>query len=86
MILNQWRWRFLFLAWRRLLKLCLKLWLYHLESMLCIRYHLIASRMVMQNMSTMRRMATIAWMPNMSSWPDRARMKDLLLTGTLEVV
>jgi len=41
--------------------------------------------MVMHNMSDMRRMATMAWMPSMPSWSDRTRMKDLLLTGTLVV-
>ena len=34
--------------------------------------------MVMHNISTMRRMATMAWMPNMPSWYDRLRMKGLL--------
>jgi hypothetical protein len=41
--------------------------------------------MVTHNMSTMRRMATMAWMPNMPSWSDRARVEDLLLRRTLVV-
>jgi len=39
----------------------------------------------MHSMSTVHRMATMTRVANMSSWPDRPSMKDLLLAGVLVV-